>query len=62
MGPLPPKPSLAAAQTFARPSDTKIILIDGAQLAGLMITHDVGVTAEEAFVLKRIDVDYFTDD
>ena len=51
-----------SAREFAGDIDTKIILIDGAQLAGLMIAHDVGVTTEEAFVLKRIDVDYFTDD
>ena len=38
----------------------KVILIDGARLAKLMIEHDVGVSKEEpTYTLKRIDSDYF---
>lgn len=40
----------------------KIILIDGAQLAQLMIEHDVGVTEESRYIVKKIDLDYFSDE
>jgi restriction system protein len=40
----------------------KIILIDGEQLAQLMIDHDVGVTEESRYIVKKIDLDYFTDE
>src|SRR5581483_5925473 len=40
----------------------KIILIDGEQLAQLMIDHDVGVTEESRYVVKKIDLDYFSDE
>jgi restriction system protein len=37
----------------------KLILIDGPQLTQFMIEHDVGVSVEETFVIKRVDSDYF---
>jgi restriction system protein len=40
----------------------KIILIDGEQLAQLMIEHDVGVTEESRYIIKKIDLDYFSDE
>lgn len=39
----------------------RVILIDGAMLAGLMIEHDVGVRAHRTVTLKRLDLDYFED-
>ncbi len=55
--------------TFSREADgyvenieTKIILIGGPELAELMIDHGVGVATEDTFELKRIDLDYFTED
>ncbi|HLL79163.1 MAG TPA: restriction endonuclease [Ktedonobacteraceae bacterium] len=39
-----------------------IILIDGEQLAQLMIDHDVGVAEESRYVVKKIDTDYFEDE
>ena len=39
--------------------DTKIILIDGVQLAGLMFDHGVGVSTVASYEVKRIDSDYF---
>src|SRR6266849_3230108 len=39
----------------------KIILIDGEQLAQLMIDHDVGVTEESRYIVKKVDLDYFED-
>lgn len=37
----------------------RVILIDGEQLATLMIEHDLGVSAGATYVVKRIDGDYF---
>ncbi len=42
--------------------DSKIILIDGHQLAQLMIDHDVGVSIEKTYEIKRVDSDYFAQD
>ncbi|MEM7345617.1 MAG: restriction endonuclease, partial [Chloroflexota bacterium] len=39
--------------------DTKIILIDGQDLAKLMIEFNVGVTPVETYYLKNLDSDYF---
>jgi restriction system protein len=40
----------------------KIILIDGLELAKLMIDHNVGVDVKRTFVVKAIDFDYFKDE
>ena len=39
--------------------DTKVVLIDGEQLANLMIDFDVGVSVVGSYIVKRIDSDYF---
>ena len=39
--------------------ESKIILIDGEQLAKLMIEHDVGVSTIASYTIKKIDSDYF---
>lgn len=49
----------AEAVKYAASIDSKIILVDGATLAGLMIDHDVGVTRVQAYETKRLDSDYF---
>ena len=43
-------------------SGFKIVLIDGHQLAQLMIDHDVGVSIEKTYEIKRVDSDYFAED
>jgi restriction system protein len=40
----------------------KLILIDGEQLAQLMIDYDVGVTEESRYIVKKVDLDYFGDE
>jgi restriction system protein len=35
------------------------VLIDGEQLAQLMIDHSVGVAEEAVYVVKKLDADYF---
>ena len=48
------------AREYARTSTSKkLILIDGDQLAQLMIDHNVGVATVATYVTKRIDSDYF---
>ena len=42
-------------------SGFKIVLIDGHQLAQLMIDHDVGVSVEKTYEIKRVDSDYFAE-
>jgi restriction system protein len=49
----------AEAVQYAANIDTKVVLIDGKTLAGLMIDFDVGVAQAAQYVLKRIDSDYF---
>ena len=51
----------ADASDYASHIDTKVVLIDGKQLASLMIDFDVGVAPAATYVVKRIDSDYFED-
>ncbi len=41
--------------------DSKVILIDGEQLADYMIEHNVGVSIEKTYEIKRVDSDYFAE-
>lgn len=49
----------ADALDYVARIDTKVVLIDGQQLAQLMMDFDVGVSADKTYVIKRIDSDYF---
>lgn len=49
----------ADAIDYAARIDTKVVLIDGQQLANLMIDFDVGVSVAASYIVKRIDSDYF---
>ena len=40
-------------------SPKRIVLIDGEELASLMVEHDIGVRTRIRHVIKRIDEDYF---
>lgn len=42
--------------------DTKIILIDGERLSGLMIDHNVGTSPVASYEVKKIDTDYFIEE
>jgi restriction system protein len=50
------------ARQYAGHIDTKIVLIDGSELARLMIVHGVGVNTTATYELKKVDSDYFSDD
>ncbi|CAH0309874.1 Mrr restriction system protein [Peribacillus sp. Bi96] len=44
---------------YASSIDKRVILIDGQQLTDLMFKYNVGVSDEEVFVTKKIDLDFF---
>lgn len=48
-----------AAKDYVARSPKRIVLIDGAELARLMVLHDVGVRRRDFYEVKRIDEDYF---
>lgn len=43
-------------------TDLKIALIDGEQLAQLMIDYNLGCTSQQTYDLKKIDIDYFEEE
>lgn len=47
------------ARNYVLQIGSKIVLIDGDQLANLMIEHDVGVSTVSFYPVKKIDNDYF---
>lgn len=49
----------AEATDYASRIDTKVVLIDGKLLTGLMMDFDVGVSVSASYIVKRIDSDYF---
>jgi len=49
----------AEAKEFVKSIGKRIVLIDGAELANLMIANGVGVTLEASYDIKRLDPDYF---
>lgn len=40
----------------------KVVLIDGATLTRLMIKHNVGVSIEHTYEIKRVDSDFFSEE
>lgn len=50
------------AQLYVQNLGQKIVLLDGHQLADLMIQYGVGVGVEATYTLRRIDSDYFDPD
>jgi len=51
----------ATAYEFVTRVSKRVALIDGAELAGLMMRHCVGVRVKEVFELKRLDDAYFVE-
>ena len=52
----------AEAVEFADSVTPRVILVDGRELARLMIEYGVGVTTIKVYEIKRSDTDYFTTD
>jgi restriction system protein len=47
------------ARSYVSNIDVKVVLLDGIQIANLMIDSGVGVTPVASYVVKRLDSDYF---
>ena len=43
-------------------SGVKVVLVDGKTLTKLMIKHNIGVSVEHSYEIKRIDSDFFADE
>lgn len=50
------------AREYAAGVSPRVVLVDGARLAALMIDHNVGVSDRETYAVKRVDSDYFGDE
>lgn len=50
------------AKDYLPKTDVRVILVDGEQLAELMIDFDLGVTTRKIMALKSIDSDYFSEE
>ncbi len=50
------------AKDYVKTINSKIILIDGGELAELMIDYNVGVANATVYEIKRIDSDYFLEE
>jgi len=50
------------AREYVRRIDQRIVLVDGEQLAELLIEHNVGVTTARTYAIKKVDLDFFAED
>jgi restriction system protein len=50
------------AREYVGQIESKIILIDGATLAALMVDHDIGVNTVDTYAVKRVDSEYFSEE
>jgi restriction system protein len=50
------------AKGYAEGLDSRVILIDGRQLAELMFDYEIGVSTANSYVVKRVDSDFFEDE
>jgi len=51
----------AEAKGYLARVQQRVVLINGQELARLMIRHGVGVRARTTYVIKTVDEDYFAD-
>lgn len=47
------------AEEYVKRIEKRIVLIDGDQLAQLMLDYGVGVTEVASYRVQRVDLDYF---
>jgi restriction system protein len=51
----------ASAKDFVRAIQRRVVLVDGAKLADIMIRHNIGVQVKQTFQFKELKLDYFKD-
>jgi restriction system protein len=52
----------SGARDYVTNIDCKVVLLDGNELASLMIDNNIGVAPISRYEIKKIDADYFTDE
>lgn len=52
----------AGAREAALGLDIKVVLIDGVELARLMVENNLGVSVKQVYEVKQLDSDYFAED
>lgn len=52
----------SGARDAAAGLDMKVVLIDGRELAQLMIENNLGVNVKDVFEVKQVDIDYFVEE
>jgi len=50
------------ANEYVPKNETKIVLIDGALLAELIIDYNLGVSTQTVYEIKKLDSDYFEEE
>ncbi len=50
------------AAEYVRNIERRIVLVDGRQLAELMIDHNVEVATSRTYTIKRLELDSFVED
>ena len=50
------------AHDYASRLDSKVVLIDGEQLAQYMIDFEIGVSTTTTYQIKKLDTDYFEEE
>lgn len=50
------------AKDYVNKIEKKIVLIDGEQLAQFMIDHGIGVAEVASYTVKKVDLDYFSEE
>jgi restriction system protein len=50
------------ARNYVSNIDSKIVLIDGEELAQYMLDYDLGVSKVASYDIKKIDTDYFSEE
>ena len=49
----------AAAASFCEQVSRRVVLVDGVKFAELMIRHNIGVSVQQSYQIKQLDLDYF---
>jgi restriction system protein len=52
----------AEAKEYVSRIEKKIVLIDGHQLASLLIDFNIGVSSVNTYEVKRVDTDFFSEE
>ena len=50
------------ARDYVSHIDPRVVLIDGTQLSEYMIELNLGVSVKATYEVKRIDIDFFTEE